>query len=131
MKLSDVKGERTLEVIADIIDPVYNIATDEEAARLFKREKCPSGVTPKEFILKRIKSSLPAILKGHKSDIISILATIEGISAEEYSENLDLVKLLKDFTELLTDDMFMSLFISSPSGTGAQSSGSASENIAE
>ena len=28
MKLSDIKGERTLDVIADIIDPIANIAED-------------------------------------------------------------------------------------------------------
>lgn len=131
MKLSDVKGERTLEVIADIIDPVYNIATDEEAAKLFKKEKCPKGITPKDFVLKRIKTSLPVILKEHKSDIIAILATIEGVSAEEYSDGLNLAKLLKDFTELMTDEMFTSLFISSPRETDGTSSISASENIAE
>ena len=38
MKLSDVKGERTIEVIAEIIDPIANIAEDEEASAMFKRE---------------------------------------------------------------------------------------------
>lgn len=32
MKLSDIKGERTLEVIADIINPIANIAEDETAS---------------------------------------------------------------------------------------------------
>ena len=45
MKLSDVKGDRTLEVIADLIEPICTIAEDENAAALFKREQLPDGMT--------------------------------------------------------------------------------------
>ena len=44
MRLSDVRGERTLDVIADLIGPIAEIASDEEAAALFRREKVPEGV---------------------------------------------------------------------------------------
>ena len=126
MKLSDVKGERTLEVIADIIDPIANIAEDEEASAMFKREKLPEGMTVKKFLLKRARKSLPVLLKGHKADIIAILSAIEGVSAEGYAGALNLVKLVKDCTDLLTDEVFMQLFISAQSGNN---SGSARENI--
>lgn len=125
MRLSDIKGDRTLEVIAEIIDPIANIAEDEAASAMFKREKLPEGMTAKKFLLKRARKSLPVLLKGHKADIISILSAIEGVSAEEYAGTLNLVKLAKDFTELLTDEAFMTLFISAQSET---SSGSAQES---
>lgn len=125
MRLSDIKGDRTLDVIADIIDPIANIAEDSAAAALFHREKLPEGETPKGFMLQRVRKHLPQLLKGHKGDIIAILAAIEGVSAAEYSEKLDLVKLTKDFTELLTDEAFTRLFISAQSGTP---SGSAPES---
>lgn len=125
MRLSDIKGDRTLDVIADIIDPIANIAEDSAAAALFHREKLPEGETPKEFMLHRVRKHLPQLLKSHKGDIIAILAAIEGVSAAEYSEKLDLVKLTKDFTELLTDEAFTRLFISAQSGTP---SGSAPES---
>ena len=38
MKLSDIKGERTLDVIAEIIDPVANIAEDKAASDLFQKK---------------------------------------------------------------------------------------------
>ena len=38
MRLSDIKGDRVFDVIADIIDPIANIASDETASALFKRE---------------------------------------------------------------------------------------------
>lgn len=125
MRLSDIKGERTLDVIADIIGPIANIAEDSAAAALFRREKLPEGETPKGFMLHRVRKHLPHLLKGHKGDIIAILAAIEGVSAAAYAEKLDLVKLTKDFTELLTDEAFTQLFISAQSGIP---SGSAPES---
>ena len=126
MRLSDIKGDRTLEVIAEIIDPIANIAEDAEASAMFRREKLPDGMTAKEFLMKRVRKSLPVLLKGHKADIIAILSAIEGVSAEEYAGALNLVKLVKDCTDLLTDEAFMELFISAQSET---KSGSAQESI--
>ena len=126
MRLSDIKGDRTLDVIAEIIDPIANIAEDEEASSMFKREKLPDGMTAKKFLLKRVRKSLPVLLKGHKADIIAILSAIEGVSQEEYAGALNLVKLVKDCTDLLTDEVFMQLFISAQS---ENNSGSAQESI--
>ena len=123
MRLSDIQGERVFDVIADIIDPIANIAEDEQA--LFKRDKLPEGMTAKEFVTQRARKALPALLKGHKGDIIAILASIEGVSAESYKGALNLVKLMRDATELLTDEAFGALFLSAQSG---KSSGSAQEN---
>ena len=128
MRLSDIKGDRVFDVIADIIDPIANIASDETASALFKREKLPEGMTAKSFLLERARKAVPALLRGHKSDIITVLATIEGVSADDYRESLTLAKLMQDTAELLTDDAFGELFISAQSGT---SSGSAQENTVE
>ena len=128
MRLSDIKGDRVFDVIADIIDPIANIASDETAFALFKREKLPEGMTAKAFLLERARKAIPALLKGHKSDIITVLATIEGVSADKYRASLTLAKLMQDTAELLTDEAFGELFISAQSGT---SSGSAQENTEE
>ena len=125
MRLSDIKGDRVFDVIADIIDPIANIASDETASALFKHEKLPEGMTAKEFLLERARKAIPALLKGHKGDIITVLATIEGVSSKEYRASLTLAKLMQDTAELLTDEAFGELFISAQSGT---SSGSAQEN---
>ena len=128
MRLSDIKGDRVFDVIADIIDPIANIASDETASALFKREKLPDGMTAKAFLLERARKAVPALLKGHKSDIITVLATIEGVSDDDYRASLTLAKLMQDAAELLTDEAFGELFISAQSGT---SSGSAQESIEE
>lgn len=131
MKLSDIKGDRTLEVIADVIEPICNIAEDENASALFKREKLPEGMTAKKFLLQRAKKAAPAFLRGHKGDVIAILSSIEGASPEAYTGALNLVKLTKDFIDLMTDEAFTELFISAqstdePSGS-AQGSTEAQE----
>lgn len=125
MKLSDVKGEHTLEVVADVIEPICNIAEDENAAALFKREKLPEGMTTTKFLLQRAKKAVPALLRDHKTDVIAILSTIEGTSQEAYTGALNLVKLTKDFIDLMTDEAFTDLFISAQTG---EHSGSAPEN---
>lgn len=125
MRLSDIQGEHVFDVIADIIDPIANIAEDEQASAMFRREKLPEGMTVKQFATQRARKALPALLKGHKNDIIAILASIEGVSTDAYKDALNLVKLMRDATELLTDDAFTALFLSAQS---ENSSGSAPEN---
>ena len=128
MKLSDIKGERTLDVIAEVIEPIANIAEDEKTAALFKREKLPEGENATTFLLKRIKASLPVLLKRHKRDLITIFAAIEGVSYNEYAATLNLEKLAIDLLELFADEAFRVFFISAQSET---SSGSAQESTME
>lgn len=125
MRLSDVKGERTLDVVADIIEPIANIAEDENASKLFSRKKLPEGITPHKFLLQRAKNAVPALLRGHKNDVITILSTIEGTDPKAYTGALNLGKLFKDCVELLTDEAFETLFTSAQS---EDSSGSAPAN---
>lgn len=116
MKLSEIKGERTIDVIAEIIEPVINIAEDNEAVEIFERKPLPEGMTAKQFITKRLKTGLPKLLKNHKSDIITIIATIDGVEYSEYAENLNLATLMRDCVDLITDDAFMVFFKSAQNG---------------
>lgn len=128
MKLSDIKGERTLEVIADIIDPIANIAESDAAKKLFRKAKLPEGMSKTAFAVKRIRAAVPELLRSNKTDIIFILATLAGQSCEEYAGKLSLTVLIRDLTELITDDVFVELFISAQ--TGGQS-GSAQGNTGD
>lgn len=130
MKLSDIKGERVFDVIADIIDPIANIAQDKDVAGMFKRKVVPDGMEAREFFAERMRKGVPALLKGHKQDIIAILATIEGVTPEQYTDTLDLAKLFTDTMELMTDDAFLDFLSSSKTGKGAGASGSVSGSFA-
>lgn len=126
MKLSDIKGDRVLDVIADIIDPIANMVQDKDVAAMFKREAVPDGMEARDFFAKRMRKGLPVLLKSHKADIIAIAAAIEGVTPEQYAASLDFPKLFTDVMELVTDDAFLSFLSSSETGKGADAPGSAS-----
>lgn len=128
MKLSDVKGERTFDVIAEIIDPIMNISADKSAAELFRREKVPEGMETRQYLVSRVKKSLPPLLKNHKQDVICLISAIAGVTPKEYVDGLNLLTLTRDCIELLTDDAFLQFFTSAQNG---DSSGSAPENITD
>ena len=105
MKLSEIRGERVFDVIADIIEPACNIASDKDAAALFDRtEKRPEDVTPAEFALGKVKRSMPKLMRSHKDDLVAIMAAIDGCSQDEYRDNLTMAKLIQGFYEILTDE---------------------------
>lgn len=118
MRLSNVKGERTFEVIADIIEPVYRIAQDEAAVEMLSPKPCPEGEDPKRFMARRLVAGVPALLRSHKGDLVAIMAAIEGENAEEYAASLDLAKLVASLTELVSDPALMGFLASAAGGSG-------------
>lgn len=128
MKLSDIKGDRVFDVIADIIDPIANMVQDKDVAAIFKREAVPDGMEARDFFAKRMRKGLPVLLKSHKADIIAVMAAIEGVTPGQYAASLDLPKLFTDVMELVTDDAFLDFLSSSGTGKGANAPGSASES---
>lgn len=129
MKLSDIKGDRVLDVIADIIDPIANMVQDKDVAEMFERKAVPEGMNARDFFAKRMCKGLPVLLKGHKADIIAIMAAIEGVTPEQYAESLDFPKLFTDVMELVTDNAFLDFLSSSETGKGADAPGSASASF--
>lgn len=126
MKLSDIKGDRVLDVIADIIDPIANMVQDKDVAAMFEREAVPEGMEARDFFAKRMRKGLPILLKGHKADIIAVMAAIEGVTPEQYAASLDLPKLFTDAMELVTDDALLDFLSSSGTGKDADAPGSVS-----
>lgn len=105
MRLSEIKGERVFDVIADIIEPCCNIAQDKDASALFDRsEKRPDDVSVKDFALDKVKRSMPSLMRAHKDDLVAILSAVEGIDPDEYREALTMSKLIQGVYEILTDE---------------------------
>lgn len=126
MKLSDIKGDRVLDVIADIIDPVANMAQDKDVAAMFERKAVPEGMEARDFFAQRMRKGLPVLLKSHKADIIAVMAAIEGVTPEQYAASLDLPKLFTDVMGIVTDDALLDFLSSSETERGADAPGSAS-----
>ena len=106
MRLSDIRGERVLDVIADIAAPTINIASDEDAAAFFKAQPPKEGQTREEAFAERMKVAAPALMKTHRDDFVAILAALDGVTVEEYVEGMTLGSVLVDVFELLTDEAF-------------------------
>ena len=122
MKLSDVKGDRCLDVVADIIGPICSIAEDKDAVELFKPKKAPKGMTANQYFAKRMKAGVPKLLKHHKDDVVEILSVIQGVKPDEYLEGLTLPKLITDVLEMLTDKDIVA-FLSSQQATDGSLTG--------
>lgn len=110
MKLTDIKGERAIDVLVEIITPIGNIAADESAADLFRRRPLPHGMSVRAFAMQRISAGLPALLKTHKADFVKILAAIRGEDETEVIENMTLISLINDVTDMMTDDLLRTFF---------------------
>lgn len=116
-RLSEYKGDAALDLLADMIDPVVEIISDAEVAKLLQAKRIPAAVKP--------------ILKSHKESVLAILALLNGKSVEEYKNEVNVFTIPKAILELLNDPDLVSLFTSAEQTEGVTSSGSASENTEE
>lgn len=130
MKLSDVKGDRVIDVIADVIEPISNIAQDKAVIEMLRKEANENGEV-KNPTMQHIVAKLPKILKHHKADVIAILAAVNGVTAEDYAAELTMGRLVKDVYDLLTDRSFSDFFKSAQLPGDENASGSAPENTTE
>lgn len=113
MRLSDIKGADALSVLADLIEPVGEIMTDKEILQNLR--KGGNKLT-----------AISLALRNHPSASISILATLDGKSADEYAETLTIGTLPLKLLELVNDPTVVQLFFSQGLTEAVTSSGSAS-----
>lgn len=95
MKLSDIRGDRALDVLADIMEPLARILTDDEIT------KTVNSGEPNLLLAKKI-------LKGHKREVVEILAVLDGENPETYEVNL--LTLPVKLVEILNDPEIGNLF---------------------
>lgn len=93
MRLSEIKDDRALDVLAEIIEPAADIVADAECKRLYEESK--------------VKCAAYAI-KNHKDAVKAILAAMEGVPAEEYHCNV--FTLPMRLLEILNDPEMEMLF---------------------
>lgn len=112
MKLSEIKGDKAFEVLAEIIEPIAQIASDKEIVKSWNSK-------PKLLTVKQM-------LQTHKDELIIILAALNLQSVEEYRETVTLINLPRQVIEMLDDEEVMELF-GSQSQTEKTSFGSVTE----
>ena len=122
MKLSEIKGEDAIDVIADIIDPVTAIMADDVLKEMFTRVPRPATLTLAQAILKRQKKA-----------ILEILALLHNEKPEDFNPSLiELpVMLIGLINEIKEHEELESLFHSQPQKISSVSFGSATQNTEE
>lgn len=113
MKLSDIKGEQALNAMADLIDPVSEIAQNKILVGLIRG--------------KNYAEAVKLGLKKHQKAILTILAILNQQDVETYEPSLaEIPKMLLD---LFNDKELLDLFSSQAEQTNETSSSSAMVNI--
>lgn len=113
MKISEIKGERALDLLAEMMDPITEILADKELKRI------AANGTRIQLIKK--------ILKDHKKSMITILALLDDQDPETYEPTLP--EIPAKIMQVLNDPAFKSFFTSQGQSKDEASSGSAMENI--
>ena len=114
MKLSEIKGERALDLLVDLIDPITLILADEEIVKIYKSN------LPNILLVKRL-------IANHKKEVLTILALLNEEDPKTYEPSL--IALPKMLLDLLNDKELMDLFYSQDQMKRNESSGSAMESI--
>lgn len=113
MKLGELKGERAVEVIAELIEPIANLAIDFPNFRITKEDR-KEGESDRDVTVRVFKEKIPLLLRTHKSDVLKILCTVNGSDPDE----LSVIDIIKGVIELTNDQDFLNLFLSAVN-TGA------------
>ena len=95
MKLSEIKGEKAIEVFADLLEPVGKMLTDGEIKGLIEQD------APKVEIVQKL-------LKNHSKEVIEMMAILDDVPVEEYEVNF--VTLPAKLIELFNDEAVTELF---------------------
>ena len=107
MKLSDVKGEKALDMLADLIDPIMEIIEDKEVSKILKsRNDKDKAESTKRILGKAVSTAI----KNHKKAVIAILATLDDIPVDKYECNL--LSLPKKMMDVINDPAIFDLFTS-------------------
>lgn len=111
MKLSEYRNEDALDLLADLIEPVAVLMTDEKLKKMIAEDAARIDVAKH-------------LLKAHNKEIIAVLARLNG--AEVYDANI--VDILKQVLDLINDPVLVDFFASQVRNLGGAISTPAMEN---
>lgn len=92
-KLSEYKNEEAAAILADILDPAFEIFSDEDFKKAVKESKL---------------SAAKYALKSHGKALIDVLAIYDGVPREEY--NVNALGIVSKVFAILNDSVLMSAF---------------------
>lgn len=122
---SDIKGKGALSAFAELIDPLCNLAEDEDTREMYMQKQRPEGRDTRTYIV----SLLYKVLAKHQDDFCRVMAVCYGTTPEKYAESLSYVTALQDWAALTGDEVWKSFFLQAQAG--AMRAGSAQANTPE
>ena len=105
MKLSEIRGEKALDVMADAMDLAESLSDDESFKALVELIKGREG----EGVPRGALSIIAKLVRAHKKEIVALMASAKGVTYEEYAEGGEVVA---DVVELLGSDASVFGFLS-------------------
>ena len=93
--MREMTNDESLDMFADMLEPMSNILADPEVAEKFKTT---------------LAAGVACAIKKHKAEVIQILAAADGISVEEYKVNP--IKLPFQLLRLFSSPEMKELFMS-------------------
>ena len=118
-RLTDLKDEEAIEVLADILVPVSELAQDDEIKKIFSGERTN----------KTIAEVASLVIGNHASAVMDILAALDRVPREDYHCNI--LTLPLKVIEILNDPTFMTFFTAQGQIDSLTASGSAMESTEE
>lgn len=122
MRISDYKGEKALYKLAEMLEPITVIMTDEEVKDNIRKK---SGRM----------AAVKAMISKHAHAVIEIFGILDDVDMtkdyDKYAETVTLISLPKRLLEILNDPDLMELFYSEGQNDSSASSGSHTENTEE
>ena len=112
MKFDELKNEQAIEALADMFDPIVEIASDDAIKSAARSDN-------KILVIK-------LMLKNHARSIFELMAASDGVPVDEYECNM--LTLPAKLMELFNRPEFSFLFPSQSQKTDETSFGSATEN---
>lgn len=111
-KISQYKDEEALELLANLIEPLGKIISDQDVLSAFRKKGKLAGVS--------------AAIKAHKHEVFCMLAVLDGTPVDEFHCNV--FELPLKALEILNDKDLTDFFASQSQQMDEESSGSASAN---
>ena len=124
MRISEFKGEKAIDLLAEIIEPAAAIFADEKVTNAFKKDTDEN------------KKGIPAlaahIFKNHKAETLEILAALNDVSVDKYNANpiMIIAQLITVLQDTMAQDV-LAVFTSPAQKTDEESSGAVTENTQE
>lgn len=117
-KILDARGDEALDVLADLLDPVTEIAQDPDISGMMKDG---GKATVAQFAA--------AVLRKHKPAVIRIMAVDDGKTVEEESKLLSVATIPLRLMGILNNPAIREMLFGAAEANGsADGSSAASEN---